>query len=117
MITPEEVCRLIRVSFVGSETVYTNGSCFRFYEILKGIFPQAKPWYDYEKKEGGHVYTEIDGKYYDIYGELTVGSVLQRIEPMSDKTYMAARGWCWDYEAQKEIIIQKVAHAALDAKM
>ena len=67
-ITPSEVCRLVRESFHGSKVVYTQGSCFKFYEILKGIFPDALPYYD---EIDGHVYTLIEGKYYDIYGELT----------------------------------------------
>lgn len=55
----------IRDSFIGSQQVYTEGSCYHFYLILKQVFPDAKPFYDLN-----HVITEIDGKYYDITGEV-----------------------------------------------
>lgn len=55
----------IRNSFVGSETVYTRGSCYKFYLILKELFPDAEAYYNSD-----HVITEIDGKYYDITGEV-----------------------------------------------
>lgn len=47
--------------------VFTEGSCFRLYLILKTIFPQAKPYWS---EVQGHAITKIDGKYYDIGGEL-----------------------------------------------
>ena len=53
----------VRNSFGGSVNVYTNGSCYQFYRILKKVFPQARAWYNID-----HVITEIDGKFYDITG-------------------------------------------------
>lgn len=55
----------IRDSFVGSQHVYTNGSCYHFYMILKEVFPNAEAWYDND-----HIVTKIDGKFYDITGEI-----------------------------------------------
>lgn len=55
----------IRNSFEGSERVYTNGSCYQFYKILKQVFPDAEAYYD-----SYHVITEIGGRYYDITGEV-----------------------------------------------
>jgi len=47
--------------------IFTQGSCFRLYKILKLIFPQAKAyWSDLDD----HCVTKIDGKYYDIGGEI-----------------------------------------------
>lgn len=57
---------VIRNSFKGSETVYTRGSCYRFYTILKHLYPQAKAYYNSD-----HVITEIGGKFYDITGEVS----------------------------------------------
>lgn len=49
--------------------IFTEGSCLEFHNILRKIFPEAKPVYlDIE----GHVVTEIDGKYYDITGSVTL---------------------------------------------
>ena len=43
---------------------YTNGGCYRFFLIL-GFLGKATPWYD-----GNHVITELNGRYYDITGEV-----------------------------------------------
>ena len=67
----EKFISLIRDSFVGSQQVYTNGSCYHFYLILKNIYPSAKCWYD-----ESHIVTEIDGKFYDITGEVQKNSNL-----------------------------------------
>lgn len=55
----------IRDSFIGSQQVYTEGSCYHFYLILKEVFPEAEPYYDMD-----HVITKIDGRFYDITGEV-----------------------------------------------
>jgi hypothetical protein len=48
--------------------IFTEGSCFRLYCMLKTIFPKAKPyWSDID----GHAITKINGKYYDIGGEIS----------------------------------------------
>lgn len=60
-----EFIAAIRDSFVGSQQVYTNGSCYHFYLILKQVFPQALPYYDND-----HIITKIDDKFYDITGEI-----------------------------------------------
>ncbi len=55
--------RIVRNSFKGAEFCYLNGSCYRFYLILKEVFPDAIAYYD-----GDHVITRIGDKYYDITG-------------------------------------------------
>lgn len=55
----------IRDSFIGSQQVYTEGSCYHFYLILKEVFPDAEPWYDED-----HVVTKIGDHFYDITGEV-----------------------------------------------
>jgi len=67
----------IRDSFIGSQQVYTEGSCYHFYLILKAVFPQAECWYDEE-----HIITKIDGKYYDITGEIRVNSNMRKNEEL-----------------------------------
>lgn len=56
--------KTIRESFIGAELVFKNGSCYKFYEILKLIYP-VKPYY-----ADNHVVSEINGYYYDIAGEV-----------------------------------------------
>lgn len=47
--------------------IFTQGSCFRLYLIVKTIFPKAKPfWSDLDN----HCIIKLKGKYYDIGGEV-----------------------------------------------
>ena len=63
-----ELIRAIRQSFGGSIAVYRFGNCYQFYEILKVVFPEAEAFYD-----GNHVWTKIDGSYYDVKGKAELG--------------------------------------------
>lgn len=62
----EEFISTIRDSIVGSQEIYTGGSCYHFYKILKFVFPEAEAFYDQD-----HVVTKIDGNYYDITGKIS----------------------------------------------
>lgn len=101
MISPVEFIRSLRESFNGSEIVYTQGSCYQLYLILKGLYPEAEAYYDDIE---GHVYTKIGDKLYDIYGELTNEITLSIIKPLKDipRAYLSAPSWLWslsDYKA------------------
>ena len=52
------------------EVIYMNGSCYRFHLFLKELFPQALPLINSEKD---HIITNIDGRYFDITGEVGAG--------------------------------------------
>ena len=58
-----EFIATIRDSFEGSVEVYTQGSCYKFYLILKEVFPEAIAYYDVN-----HVITKIGDEFYDITG-------------------------------------------------
>jgi hypothetical protein len=58
----------IRESFIGSEIVYTRGSCYYFFSILSAVFDTAECYYDLD-----HIISKIENKYYDITGEVTLG--------------------------------------------
>lgn len=64
---PEMLIKVIRESFIGSEQVYTQGSCIMFYRILKKIYPEALPYWSEKNK---HMITKIGRKYFDISGEV-----------------------------------------------
>lgn len=55
----------VRNSHSEMENIFTKGSCLNFHLILKAIIPNAKLLYNID-----HVITEINGKYYDITGEI-----------------------------------------------
>lgn len=54
---------LIRESFVGSEIVYTNGSCVKFAMILLHLYPSGRILYNLD-----HAIFEYEGECYDING-------------------------------------------------
>ena len=47
--------------------IFTEGSCFRLYKILKIIYPNAVAYWS---DRDGHCVTKIDKSYYDIGGKL-----------------------------------------------
>jgi hypothetical protein len=75
MSEPNALIQTIRDSFIGSQQVYTEGSCYHLYLILKTVFPDALPYYD-----GYHVVTKIGDKYYDITGEVGKDSSMSLLE-------------------------------------
>jgi hypothetical protein len=47
--------------------IFTEGSCFRLYKILKLIYPEAIAYWS---DRDNHCITRIDDKFYDIGGEV-----------------------------------------------
>ena len=70
-----DLIRTIRESFIGCEVVYTSGSCYQFFKILKKVFPESNAYYNSD-----HVITEINGRYYDITGEVKIDNHLNMDE-------------------------------------
>lgn len=56
----------IRQSHPRMVDIFTKGSCFYFYLILKHVYPEAIYYDDFN-----HVITRIDDKFYDITGEVS----------------------------------------------
>ena len=86
---------LIRNSFVGAEVVYSEGSCFQLYKIIAYVWPEAIPWH---YASAGHVYTEIDGRYYDIKGELTDSEIINQLVTLEESLPIGANPEEWKYE-------------------
>lgn len=76
----------IRNSFDGSVTVYTRGSCYWFFLILKQVFPEAQAFFDMN-----HVITKIGDGYYDITGEVQKVDHLPFTEV--EESVKIQRGW------------------------
>lgn len=54
-----------------------HGSCFRLYLLLKEVWPDAEAWTNVD-----HVITKIDGRFYDIRGEVaSTGYALKGTSP------------------------------------
>jgi len=58
----------LKYSYHLNDKIYTEGSCFRLYKIIKSVYPNARPCYS---QNDGHWITEIDGIHYDINGEIS----------------------------------------------
>lgn len=71
-MTPEEFAEACRTK---PETVFTEGGCYWFYELMKSKFPQAEAWGCINEKYVAHVVVRINGKFYDIHGEQTAESL------------------------------------------
>lgn len=56
----------IRDSHSQMENIFLQGSCLNLFCILRTIYPQAQPWFNID-----HIITEIDGRYYDITGQVS----------------------------------------------
>lgn len=98
----EEVLNLIksiRQSFGGSIAIYTMGNCYQFHKILKSVFKDAEAYYD-----GNHVWTKIDGKFYDIRGEKNLEGRNLRIVDSVD-LIESLSGNEWTDEKRKEFNI------------
>jgi len=69
------------------ETIFTQGSCYKFHLFLKSIYPKAKPYLTEDKE---HVVTMIHDDFYDITGNV---SDEQCYEPMNDDDINTAKDW------------------------
>jgi hypothetical protein len=91
MATPEIVIKSIRAAT--GETRWLNGDCYKLFEILQLIWPEAEPYY---APVEGHIYTEIDEVLYDIRGEVRRNpSPLMHLD---DEPRIAKEALYWSYE-------------------
>ena len=67
MITPSKLINSLRKTDRYIEIIYTHGGCYKFYEFLKSIYPEAEA---YLSPQLNHVITKIDNNFYDITGKL-----------------------------------------------
>lgn len=89
---PAMICGALRRSFKDAEFVYKNGACFELFLILRTIFPKAEPWWD-----GGHVWTKIDGAFYDIDGRLA--GATDHLKPMFGDRRLLWSACSWSRKA------------------
>ena len=61
------IIKAIRESTLEAAIVYTNGQCYGLYLVLKAIYEEAIP---FSVNENTHIVTKINGRFYDIYGEV-----------------------------------------------
>src|SRR5574340_268857 len=81
--------------------LFTSGGCYGLYLMIRAFYPTARPWYD---PVAGHVYSEVNGTFYDIRGRvrLPVGSV-----PLSTHKPKMARAWRWRFATAGQRLIRQ----------
>lgn len=87
----------LKNSYHKNEIIYMEGSCFRLYSILKTIFVQAKPLYSHKD---GHWITEIDGKFYDINGEIDLNYIIEQQYQVVENEVILSSAYVPTYERQ-----------------
>ena len=87
----------LKHSYHKNEIIYTQGSCFRLYSILKTIFLQATPHYS---QIDGHWVTEIDGRFYDINGEVNPGYIADKKYEKEENTTVLTSAYIPTYKRQ-----------------
>lgn len=85
---PEEVLYRLRQSHPDMEGIFLCGGCYSLYLILAAIFPQAKAYYC-----AGHIYTEIDGVFFDIRGIRTDEEVSALVRLPNSSYNPELKGW------------------------
>lgn len=93
-VVVDSIIAAIRNSFNDAVKVYTEGSCFQFYLIIKSICPYAEPWYD---SIVGHVYAKVGDKFYDINGQLKDEELIGDLWDLRDEPNIYKRAGEWKY--------------------
>jgi hypothetical protein len=97
----ERFLAALRDSVPNAVEVFTNGNCFKLFRLLRTVYPQANPYY---RIVAGHVYTEIDGDYYDIegkvifYGGVKWGWSKEQLTYMLDEPRIFKSAFRWQWE-------------------
>src|ERR1035437_1460598 len=98
-MNPLEIIEPLRQSDKYITTIFMQGSCFQFFQFLKSIFKEAIPCMSIHKD---HVVTLIDGKMYDITGQI-------REEQEQDYTPFSRVDWLivdnWSFQAHNLLYI------------
>lgn len=79
--------------------IFSKGSCFKLFKILKHLYPDAEPYKCGSRNQTlnqdafSHVVTKIDGILYDINGVFEPGFRFPLVVPMNDKDITKAEKW------------------------
>ena len=82
----ERFLAVLRSTHPQMHTIYTKGGCFQLFLTLRTIWPQARAWSDFD-----HVWTEIDGRFYDINGRWAKRPA--HVRPMDVRMMARAHRW------------------------
>lgn len=90
--SPEKTIAAIAALHPDMKYICTHGSCFKFYELLHEIYPDAIP---YMNQERDHVVTRIGTSLYDINGRVgnAFGKSGSRFHEMDESEISTAGKW------------------------
>lgn len=83
-----DIITAIRESHPSMVYLYTEGQCYNFHKIIKSIVPEAEPYYSDNE---GHVYSKINGDFYDIRGLVTPPDDITPLYPDSQPELWGTR--------------------------
>jgi hypothetical protein len=64
----ERFLKALRETHPDFDFIFRHGACYQLYLMLKSLRPDAELWYQHNP---GHVWTKIDGAWFDIRGKRT----------------------------------------------
>ena len=80
---------LIRCSHPDMKEIFTKGSCWSMFLILKEIWPSSIAYYD---RTGGHIITRIGESFYDICGLIEEHKIPENLIRLPHPDF---RPWEW----------------------
>lgn len=84
---PIDFITALRESDFYIQHLYTEGSCYQFYVLLKKMYPESIPYINIHKN---HVVTKIDNFFYDINGVVVNTKVFK---PLDKKDLRLVEKW------------------------
>lgn len=87
--------------------IFTCGGCYRFYLILKKVFPNAEPYMIIDPNDNSikHIVTKIEDKFYDVNGEY---KNLNELKPMDVEHIQFAENFRYPVIQESEIEINNI---------
>jgi len=85
-MTPLTIIEALRKTDEYIHPIFMQGGCYQFHLFLKSIYPECKPYLHHDRD---HVATEINGKLYDITGEVKY----DLYDELTDQDKTMVEGW------------------------
>lgn len=92
-----EFLKELKYSYFENDRVYTEGSCFRLFKIIKAVEKNANPYYSHLD---GHWIIEIKDRFYDINGEISGEYVQAKEYALIEDQKMLSSAYVPTYKGQ-----------------
>ena len=110
----KEFLKELKESYHLNAKIYTEGSCFRLFKMLKTIFPSAKPFYS---QADGHWIIRIEDEFYDINGQINPDYVTFKKYEYVDDPVTLVSAYIPTFEGLTSSYSKYILEAALDRRI